>query len=57
MAAPRLQPAAGPQPWSPVAGPQPWAPAPNQQFNMGPLGVAVPAAVDQAGRDRYSYNM
>lgn len=24
-------------------------------FNMGPLGV--PAALDQAGRDRYSYNM
>ncbi|BFZ14506.1 hypothetical protein BsWGS_17545 [Bradybaena similaris] len=57
MAAPRLQPAAGPQPWSPVAIPQPWVPPPNQQFNMGPLGVAVPAAIDQAGRDRYSYNM
>ncbi|CAG5136469.1 unnamed protein product, partial [Candidula unifasciata] len=43
MAAPRLQPAAGPQPWSP---------APIQHFNIGPLGVAVPAAIDQAGRDR-----
>lgn len=40
-----------------VPGPQQWAPAPKQQFNMGPLGVPVHAAIDQAARDRYSYNM
>ncbi|XP_055893460.1 serine/threonine-protein kinase Nek1-like isoform X1 [Biomphalaria glabrata] len=44
MAAPRPLPAA--QQPKLAAGPQ---------FNMGPLGV--PAAIDQAGRDRYSYNM